>query len=881
MPVPPSSTAELLNLIRKSGVASRDRLMAVSESELPSEPQKAAAALIQTGVITRFQAAQLLQGRHKGFRLGSHIVLDQLGRGGMGVVYLAEHQELRRKVAIKVLVVGREEDQKLAAERFLREARAAAALDHPNIVRIFDVCRHNEVPFLVMEYVEGETLQQTLDRDGPFPYQTAADIVAQVATGLQHAYEKGFVHRDIKPGNLMRDRFGMVKILDMGLARSEMSHEDRLTERLDAGAVVGTADYIAPEQALNAPRIDIRADIYSLGATFYALVSGKPPFEGNTTQKLLHHQLKSAPDLTLVDPTVPKELAAVVAKMLAKKAADRYQTPADAITALAPWLGNSARIVASLSQTNVVIGEELRNRLNEFAASRSGKLATGRIADVMGPDSGTVDPSRIVNETTPIAAAQTVRSPSRTAADPTSSIIPPSVAAPARGRNKKLLLAIVGGVIGLAVVAVVAVLALGGSSNPSGNAEKAPPADSGIAKTSVGVPEQPKPGAAATAAQPLYRLDLTRQKTFRKRGGHEQTGQSGRDVRFVQAEKTGEGDLPSGWSGAPYEKDAEAEYWAEPRGSRIVLGMRNLNKQSATLMSPDVEIPGARCRLRLEYMTDEAGDRVGMLKFKAIDRPARTGLVDLVALPGTNGAWQVVEVEANLRGVSKGFFEFQSLARDPAHGFYLAAFEVAEPPVGANGKPLPDPVAYQLDLAGQKPFAIRSGMEERPDGTAAYKLLSRTGVGEPPVGWQAGCQDVKSQMEFAAESTPQGPALVIRNVREPGSATLLTPKFTCQTGVCRLKLEYAATGREGSFVVRFQPGDKRPAWDVIHLPATDGAWRTQEQVVGLDWARGGAFEFHAADASPTAALRLRAVTVSELPAGTPSATSKVPVASAP
>jgi len=365
---------ELLDLIRRSDVVSPDRLAAVDAAALPPQPQKAAAVLVQKGLITKFQAQQYLAGRHKGFRLGAYAVLDQLGRGGMGAVYLAEHTELHRKVAIKVLVSGKDEDQKLAVERFLREARAAAALDHPNIVRIFDVCRHGDVPYLVMEYVEGDSLQQILDRDGTVPYTTACDFIAQAAAGLQHAHEKGFVHRDIKPGNMIRDKSGTVKILDMGLARLSGSEHDKITEHLDAGAVVGTADFIAPEQALNNTPIDIRADIYSLGATFFTMIIGKPPFEGNTPQKLLHHQMTTAPHLSTLDATLPKGLVGVVAKMLAKKPADRFQTPAEVIGALAPWFGSSSRIMAGLSQTKLGQGAELHATLNEIGRRSSTRL---------------------------------------------------------------------------------------------------------------------------------------------------------------------------------------------------------------------------------------------------------------------------------------------------------------------------------------------------------------------------------------------------------------------------------------------------------------------------------------------------------------------------
>jgi serine/threonine protein kinase len=401
-----------LDLIHKSGITTPGRLATAvpDPAALPREPGKAAGVLIQKGVITRFQAQQLLQGRHKGFLLGAYVILDQLGRGGMGAVYLAEHRDLHRKVAVKVLVTAKDEDHRLANERFFREARAAAALDHPNIVRIFDVSRHNDVPYLVMEYVGGETLQQTLDRSGAVSATDAADVVAQAAAGLQHAHERGFVHRDIKPGNLIRDRFGVVKILDMGLARSFSDPDHKLTEKLDAGAVVGTADFIAPEQALNSPQIDIRADIYSLGATFFSLVAGRPPFEGNTTQKLLHHQMRSAPHLSEVDPTLPPGLTAVVAKMLSKKPQDRYQTPAEVIAALSPWLGNRVRVLAGLSRTNLVNGSDAHSSLHDLVSGAS----SGRLVSSPPPsegDSAEFNPSLAAMDTRAIASSETARSP--------------------------------------------------------------------------------------------------------------------------------------------------------------------------------------------------------------------------------------------------------------------------------------------------------------------------------------------------------------------------------------------------------------------------------------------------------------------------------------
>src|SRR4051812_303996 len=211
---PPGSTAEFLALVRRSGIHPPAAFEERSEdlSELPADPLRAAEALIQMRFLTRFQAKLLMAGKWKGFRLGSYVISDLLGQGGMGAVYLAEHTTLRRRVALKVLRGTRGPDARLGVERFLREARAAAALDHPNIVRIYDVAQQSDVHYLVREHGEGQTPDRVLARGSGVPASQAVAFVAQAAAGLQHAHEKGFAHRDIKPANLILATDGTIKI---------------------------------------------------------------------------------------------------------------------------------------------------------------------------------------------------------------------------------------------------------------------------------------------------------------------------------------------------------------------------------------------------------------------------------------------------------------------------------------------------------------------------------------------------------------------------------------------------------------------------------------------------------------------------------------------
>jgi len=337
----PASTPEFLAVITQSNLLDASTLNQYvsaanadqsSDSPPADDPTQLAGAMVRDGLLTRFQAEQLLQGKWRGFFIGRYKVLGVLGSGGMGKVFLCEHPGMRRQVAIKVLPPKQAGDPE-TVERFYREAQAIARLDHRNIVHAYDVAEDGGVHYLVMEYVKGVTLENCVQQEGPLGADRVSDYLRQAALGLQHAYESGVVHRDIKPSNLLVTDTGIVKILDLGLARF-FEQDSELSSRF-GGAMMGTIDYMAPEQALNSSEVDIRADIYSLGATFYFALTSRSPFDGATsTQKLLMHQVSDPEPLQRIRPELPSELTAIIAKMMAKDPANRFQTPDELLFAM-------------------------------------------------------------------------------------------------------------------------------------------------------------------------------------------------------------------------------------------------------------------------------------------------------------------------------------------------------------------------------------------------------------------------------------------------------------------------------------------------------------------------------------------------------------------
>ncbi|HVJ83685.1 MAG TPA: protein kinase, partial [Planctomycetia bacterium] len=293
---------------------------------------------------------------HPRYEFGS-----RLGEGGMGVIYQGRHRVMERPVAIKVInpLLFREKD---AIERFHREVRAAAKLSHPNIVTAFDADSAGDIHFLVMEYVDGISLAQYVEMRGPLSVELACHFVRQAAFGLEHAHKQSMVHRDIKPHNLIVTRKGHVKILDFGLARVAGSmpipcapaprpgDDERnwtVGRMTQTSIVLGTPDYVSPEQARNAHQVDIRADLYSLGCTFYYLLTGKAPFdEGTLYERLLKHCTEEPRSIEEMRPGLPPAVPRVIRKLMAKDPADRYATPSELAAALLPY----ARLVQPANQ---------------------------------------------------------------------------------------------------------------------------------------------------------------------------------------------------------------------------------------------------------------------------------------------------------------------------------------------------------------------------------------------------------------------------------------------------------------------------------------------------------------------------------------------------
>ncbi len=334
------STSDFLLALAASGLLTDQQINGLKGWVQLQQPDSnaIAAELNKRGWLTGYQIREIYRGRGKGLNVGPYRVVDLLGEGGMGRVFRAVHTRLGRDVALKV--IRREKlANPLTVRRFRQEIRAVAQLAHPNVVMAFDADEAGGDHFLAMEFVDGSDLTKLVRDFGPMPIPVACDYIRQAALGLHHAYERGMVHRDVKPSNIIAGKTGQVKILDLGLAMlNEASASESATRMTQEGFVIGTPDFLAPEQARNPQQVDTRADIYALGTTLYYLLTGKTPYEGaNPTEKLLKHISDPPPSLLSQMPAAPPHLDALIQWMTAKDPRHRPQTPLEVAHALLPY----------------------------------------------------------------------------------------------------------------------------------------------------------------------------------------------------------------------------------------------------------------------------------------------------------------------------------------------------------------------------------------------------------------------------------------------------------------------------------------------------------------------------------------------------------------
>jgi serine/threonine protein kinase len=380
MSVSPASQSFLQLIVRSQlipeSVMTRIATVASAALETSGQPVTTASLaewFVHHEYLTRWQADKLLQGRHRGFFLGRYRLQSRIARGGMSTIYSAVETENRRQVALKVLPLSRV-SQSSYLPRFVREAEIAKRLDHPNIVRVYDIHTAsdgvNQVHFMAMELLDGKDLNELIQTDGPLPCLTAVDFIIQATRGLQYAHDAGLVHRDIKPANLFLTRNGVIRILDLGLAQ-DFETEQNLTREHNE-RVLGTADYLSPEQAVDSHLADGRADIYSLGCTLYFLLTGQPPFnDGTLAQRILAHQSRLPAPLSVFRRDVPDDLQSIFSSMTEKDRSKRIQTASEVTERLADWLKQHSNDGHLKVRPEQLRGRELQHEQHQFRSSAS------------------------------------------------------------------------------------------------------------------------------------------------------------------------------------------------------------------------------------------------------------------------------------------------------------------------------------------------------------------------------------------------------------------------------------------------------------------------------------------------------------------------------
>jgi serine/threonine protein kinase len=301
-----------------------------------------AAKMVEMGFLTPFQAEKIKEGRTK-FTIGPYTVIDFIGQGGMGQVFKATHDVMGRESAVKVLPLAKANPDSI--NNFMREIRTQARLDHPNLVRAYDAGRDGDVHYLVTEYVPGTDLRKLIRSRGPLNQQQAASVILQAARGLDYAHKQGLIHRDVKPGNILVTPDGIAKVSDLGLAAFMQSSETDPR----AGKIVGTADYLSPEQIRTPGDITHVSDIYSLGCTLYYAVCGKVPFPGGTTREKARKHTEETPwHPRRFNAELHEEFVEVIADMMEKEPTQRIQSAAEVVSRLEQWAGDASHLLGSV-----------------------------------------------------------------------------------------------------------------------------------------------------------------------------------------------------------------------------------------------------------------------------------------------------------------------------------------------------------------------------------------------------------------------------------------------------------------------------------------------------------------------------------------------------
>ena len=378
-----STINTFVSLLRKSGLAEASKIddVVASFDDLDAPlNDEVTQAFIDAELITNWHLKQLLKGKHRGFFLERYKLLNELGKGGMSSVYLAEHTSMHLPVAIKVLPVKRV-GEKSYLERFKREAKASFKLRHDNIAGATNFDHNGDLWYIVLDYIEGEDLHQKVKRAGPLPIRDAVEYIRQAACGLQYAHEEGLVHRDIKPANLMLDTKGTVKILDLGLALDGDDDEEGGLTKAHDEKVLGTADYLAPEQSKNSHSADPRSDIYALGCTLYYLIVGRAPFaRGSVIERIKAHWNEPAPnpleELEKPPADLDSALIDLYFRMMEKHPDARPQTAGEVSEQLDAWLNQHRQDRPQPAG--------LRRHTTESPEGSSGSLPTSHFSSITG-----------------------------------------------------------------------------------------------------------------------------------------------------------------------------------------------------------------------------------------------------------------------------------------------------------------------------------------------------------------------------------------------------------------------------------------------------------------------------------------------------------------